>query len=113
MSSTGCLTPTTSTTDATTTDATTSAVTELLLVCNNARPCVGENTTANVFLYAREISRVVRQAAADPLQQPRFAFLALHDCHQPVEAPEVCVCVCVCACVRVCVCVCACACLGF
>ena len=45
-------------------------------------------TAANPYLYRDELTRVVRAAAADPLQRPRFAFVALHDVHQPVEAPE-------------------------
>eukprot|EP00750_Incisomonas_marina_P020911 INCI4111.6.p1 GENE.INCI4111.6~~INCI4111.6.p1 ORF type:complete len:734 (-),score=97.45 INCI4111.6:2429-4630(-) len=56
------------------------------LYCTD-KPCIDQNTTANPFLYANEITNAVRAAAADPSGSPRFAFLALHNCHQPVEAP--------------------------
>jgi hypothetical protein len=52
------------------------------------RPCIGMNTTANPYLYAREMTRLIRLTAADPLQKPLFVFLALHNVHQPVESPQ-------------------------
>lgn len=58
------------------------------MYCTDA-PCLGRNTTANVYLYTAEVARIVRAAAAEPpaSRRPRFAFIALHDVHQPVEAP--------------------------
>ena len=58
------------------------------LYCTDA-PCIGRNGTgANPYLYRDELTRIIRAAAADPVRRPRFAFVALHDVHQPVEAPE-------------------------
>ena len=54
------------------------------LYCTD-KPCVGMNTTANPYLYTREMTRLVRHAAAE--QRPLFVFLALHNVHQPVESP--------------------------
>lgn len=51
-------------------------------------PAVGENgTLPNPLLYAQEFSRVVKAAVAAPNAPPLFVYLALHDVHQPVEAP--------------------------
>ena len=53
-------------------------------------PMYGHNTTANVYLYQSEITKRVREAANEPKDSitPRFAFISLHNVHQPVEAPE-------------------------
>lgn len=48
-------------------------------------PCLGRNTTANPYVYAEEVTRVVRAAAAT--KKPLFLYLALHNVHQPVESP--------------------------
>ena len=56
------------------------------LYCTD-RPCYGRNTTANPYLYAQEVTRIIRQASAAP-EQPFFMFLSLHNVHQPVESPE-------------------------
>eukprot|EP00040_Diaphanoeca_grandis_P042901 m.266368 g.266368 ORF g.266368 m.266368 type:complete len:678 (+) comp66964_c0_seq1:198-2231(+) len=50
------------------------------------KPCVGQNTTANPYLYASEMTRLIRTAARST--KPLFVFLALHNVHQPVESPQ-------------------------
>lgn len=66
------------------------------LYCTD-KPCFGANTTANPYLYAREMTRIVRSAASSPspaaaapaaAPAPLFVFLAVHNVHQPVESPE-------------------------
>lgn len=59
------------------------------LYCTD-QPCFGQNTTANPFLYASEMTRLIRQQAAASETTPFSAlmvYLALHDVHQPVESP--------------------------
>ena len=51
------------------------------------KPCIGQNTTANPYLYASEMTRLIQLTAADPQHKPLFVFLALHNVHQPVESP--------------------------
>jgi leishmanolysin-like peptidase len=46
------------------------------------------NTTANPYVYAQEMTRLIQVTAADPDRKPLFVFLALHNVHQPVESPQ-------------------------
>jgi len=55
------------------------------LYCTD-KPCYDQNTTANPYLYAREMTRLIGVTAAD--SKPLFVFLALHNVHQPVESPK-------------------------
>ena len=68
------------------------------LYCTD-RPCFDANTTANPYLYAQEMTRIVHSlvsktssapapAPAPAQTMPLFVFLAVHNVHQPVEAPE-------------------------
>lgn len=50
-------------------------------------PAVGENGTYNAFNFAAEAQRVIKNHAKEKSVQPLFMFLALHNVHQPVEAP--------------------------
>jgi arylsulfatase B len=62
----------------------------------NNRPAYGENGTYTAYLWSQEAVRVIEQNAArntlaakrngHPVQ-PMFMYLALHNVHQPVEAP--------------------------
>ena len=46
------------------------------------------NTTANPYVYSAVVTRAVRDARDDPNHRPRFAFIAIHNVHQPVESPQ-------------------------
>lgn len=50
------------------------------------QPAVGQNGTYTGYLFADEAVRQIRAAAAS--QEPTFMYLALHNTHAPVEAPQ-------------------------
>lgn len=49
----------------------------------NDGPALGENGTYTAYLWAREAARVIEENDGSPM----FMYLALHNVHQPVEAP--------------------------
>ena len=55
------------------------------LYCTN-KPCYGQNVSANPYLYAAEMTRIIRKSAKNASNN-FFIFLSLHAVHQPVESP--------------------------